>query len=78
MMLNILSFRVVFKILDVELSMYLMDIFYWLIPSGHIQGHGQYTGPVGSPQGTAVRCSLDGSRGRCMMSLARMRPGFVF
>jgi len=27
MMLNILSFRVVFKILDVELSMYLMDIF---------------------------------------------------
>lgn len=35
-------------------------------------------GPVERHQGTAVRCSLDASRGRCMMSLARLRPGFIF
>ena len=33
-MLNILSFRVVVKLVDAESSMYLMDFFYWLILSG--------------------------------------------
>ena len=69
---------VVVKLVDAESSMYLMDFFYWLILSGRIQGHEQYTGPVERHQGTAVRCSLDASRGRCMMSLARLRPGFIF
>ena len=45
-MLNILSFRVVVKLVDAESSMYLMDFFYWLILSGRIQGHEQYTGPA--------------------------------
>jgi len=66
MMLNILSFRVVVKLVDAESSMYLMDFFYWLDRLVRRQGHGQYIGPVGRHQGTAVRCSLDPSRSRCM------------
>lgn len=58
--------------------MYLMDFFIDYIPLVRSQGHVQYIGPVGSRQGTAARFSLDGSRGRCKMSLARLRPCFDF